>query len=286
MEKAASRRPRVERRERDLRAGQGGRRLVTTRWGSTAADNQWWQVDLGSVRKVIGGAQLGGRVRLALHDPDLDRRHHLQRRRRRHDHQRRREDHHLRRSRRPLRPRPRRDPAHPVRHLVLGGAVYGPPDTDPPPPPPPPPPSADLALNKPATSSSTENATLTRRKAVDGSSTTRWSSSFADTQWWQVDLGSAQQVAKVELNWEAAYASRYKILTSTDGTNFTEAADVSITSPGLKTTTFTARSARYVRVLGVTRATQYGISFWDARVYGPEPTRRRRRLRLRALTWR
>ena len=75
----------------------------------------------------------------------------------------------------------------------------------------------------------------------------------------------------MELNWEAAYASRYKILTSTDGTNFTEAADVSITSPGLKTTTFTARDARYVRVLGVTRATQYGISFWDARVYGPRP---------------
>ena len=74
--------------------------------------------------------------------------------------------------------------------------------------------------------------------------------------WWQVDLGSAQSIDKVELNWEDAYASRYKILTSTDGTTFTEAADVSIASPGLKTTTFPARSARYVRVQGVTRATR------------------------------
>ena len=32
------------------------------------------------------------------------------------------------------------------------------------------------------------------------------------------------------------------IQTSTDGTNFTEAADVTITGPGLKTTTFAART--------------------------------------------
>ena len=104
--------------------------------------------------------------------------------------------------------------------------------------------------------------------AVDNNSTTRWSSGFTDNQWWQVDLGSAVSIDKVELNWEDAYASRYKILTSTDGTNFTEAADVTINAKGLKTTTFTARNARYVRVLGVTRSSQYGISFWDARVFG------------------
>ena len=61
---------------------------------------------------------------------------------------------------------------------------------------------------------------------------------------------------------------------------------MSITSPGLKTTTFTARSARYVRVQGVTRATQYGISFWDARVFGPGTDPRRRPLRPQAGTWR
>ena len=36
-----------------------------------------------------------------------------------------------------------------------------------------------------------------------------------------------------------------------------------------KLTSFAAASARYVRVLGVTRATQWGISFWDAQVFGP-----------------
>ena len=39
-------------------------------------------------------------------------------------------------------------------------------------------------------------------------------------------------------------------------------------SSGLKRTDFPTRDARYVRVLGVVRATVYGISFWDARVFG------------------
>ena len=68
--------------------------------------------------------------------------------------------------------------------------------------------------------------------AVDGSLSTRWGSTATDSQWWQVDLGSVRKVERVELNWEAAYASRYKIQTSTDGTNFSDAADVTISSAG------------------------------------------------------
>ena len=143
--------------------------------------------------------------------------------------------------------------------------VYGPSQ-------PPPPPPTDLALNKTATAQSVEATGLEANKANDGNSGTRWSSAFADNQWWQVDLGSAQQVDTVKLTWEDAYATHYQILTSTDGTNFTQAADVTNSAPGLQTTTFTPRSARYVRVLGITRATPYGFSFWDAQVYGPAGT--------------
>jgi F5/8 type C domain-containing protein/List-Bact-rpt repeat protein len=137
---------------------------------------------------------------------------------------------------------------------------------------PPPPASTDLALNKTATAQSIEATGLEANKGNDGNSGTRWSSAFADNQWWQVDLGSAQQVDTVKLTWEDAFATHYQIQTSTDGTNFTQAADVTMSAPGLKTTTFTARSARYVRVLGITRATQWGFSFWAAGVYGPGST--------------
>ena len=131
--------------------------------------------------------------------------------------------------------------------------------------------NVNLALNQPATSSSNENATYVPKNAVDGNTSTRWSSAFKDSQWWQVDLGGAQQVNKVTVNWEAAYASQYKIQTSLDGTTFTTQATVTGTGAGVKTTAFTAVSARYVRILGVTRATPYGISFWEAQVFGPGP---------------
>jgi glucose/arabinose dehydrogenase/PKD repeat protein len=127
----------------------------------------------------------------------------------------------------------------------------------------------DKALNRPASASSVVSTGYEPGKAVDGVSTTRWSSTFDDNQWWQVDLGSVRQVDTVVVNWEAAYASQYRISTSTDGTSFTDAATVSIGAAGPRTTTFASRGARYVRVTGLTRATVWGISFWDVNVYGP-----------------
>ena len=125
----------------------------------------------------------------------------------------------------------------------------------------------DLALNQPASASSSQSASYAPNLANDGNSSTRWSSSFTDNQWWQVDLGSQKQVDTVSLNWEGAYASSYKIQVSSDGTTFTDAATVSNSAAGWKTTVFGPVTARYVRVLGVTRATVYGISFWDAQVF-------------------
>ena len=93
-------------------------------------------------------------------------------------------------------------------------------------PPPPPadetivPATADKALGRPATASSVQNATLGAGQAVDGSATTRWSSGFSDGQSLQVDLGSVRPVNKVSINWEAAYAPRYWVMTSEDGTTY------------------------------------------------------------------
>ena len=76
----------------------------------------------------------------------------------------------------------------------------------------------------------------------------------------------------MRLNWEVAYASQYQVLTSLDGVSFSVAASDGATAPGWRATSFPARSARYVRVLGLARATQWGISFWDAQVFGPTDT--------------
>jgi F5/8 type C domain len=82
-----------------------------------------------------------------------------------------------------------------------------------------------------------------------------------------VDLGSVVQVSSVSIDWETAFASVYKVQVSSNGTSFTDVATVSNGAPGVKVTSFAAVSARYVRVLGVTRATEWGISFWTASVF-------------------
>jgi glucose/arabinose dehydrogenase len=239
----------------------------TTRWSSSYADNQWWQVDLGTTRKVdtvelnwesayasqykiqtsTDGTSFSDAATENITSKGLKRTTFAAR------------------------------DARYVRVLGVTRAtgygisfwdarVLGPDDAAPPP-------AEDKALNKPATSSSNYNATFSPDKANDGNSNTRWSSAKGlDNQWWQVDLGAVRKVDKVELNWEAAWARTYKIQTSTDGANFTDAASVSGTGPGIQQITFNARDARYVRVLGLTRATSYGFSFWDARVFGPSDT--------------
>ena len=56
----------------------------------------------------------------------------------------------------------------------------------------------------------------------------------------------------------------------TDGTTLQQRPQTSRSpAPGLKTTTFTARDARYVRIQGVTRGTPWGYVLLEAKVYGP-----------------
>ena len=127
----------------------------------------------------------------------------------------------------------------------------------------------DLALTGPASASSVKRSLerFAPARANDGDSATRWSSASARRQWWQVDLGANSTINRIELNWQAAYASRYRIRTRTSGSKaWSTAALVSIRSPGMKVHTFAARRARYVRIRSNTRATRYGISLWDARV--------------------
>jgi hypothetical protein len=56
--------------------------------------------------------------------------------------------------------------------------------------------TTDAALNRPATASSLENASFPASAAVDGNTSTRWSSAFSDPQWLQVDLAPARPSAR------------------------------------------------------------------------------------------
>lgn len=127
----------------------------------------------------------------------------------------------------------------------------------------------NINLSAKATMSSSTNQTHYSWNAIDGNESTRWSSGFSDPQWWKVDLLETVNVNGVDFKWETAYGSSYEIQVSTDGTNFQTVAAVSLGQSGWKRTDFNSVSARYVRMHGITRGTQYGYSFYEARVYTP-----------------
>ncbi|MGK5684269.1 ThuA domain-containing protein [Actinoplanes sp. URMC 104] len=129
-------------------------------------------------------------------------------------------------------------------------------------------PVTNLALNRPATASSVENASYPAANAVDASATTRWSSAFSDPQWIQVDLGATRAISRVRLLWEAAYGSAYQIQTSADGSAWTTARSVTGGNGGEDDLTGLSAQGRYVRVLGTSRGTPWGYSLFNFEVYG------------------
>ncbi len=125
-----------------------------------------------------------------------------------------------------------------------------------------------ISAGKTVTTSSIENSSLVGSAAVDGNTSTRWSSAFSDPQWMYVDLGATYNVSRVKINWETAYGKDYLVQVSSDATSWTTLKTV--TGNTSTTTDYTGLSGtgRYVRIYGTARATQWGYSIWELEVYG------------------
>lgn len=126
--------------------------------------------------------------------------------------------------------------------------------------------NANLALGKTVTVSGLEVNTgdLNEPLAVDGDIGTRLSfARDSDEQWLIVDLGSEKDVNTVVISF-FEHIKEYKILTSTDGTNFTEVFHEQNGSERDKKTDkviFDTVKARYVKYLQLKR---FYISEWNA----------------------
>ncbi|MEU7737568.1 discoidin domain-containing protein, partial [Streptomyces griseus] len=124
-----------------------------------------------------------------------------------------------------------------------------------------------LSQGSTVTASSQENGGTAAGNAVDGDGGTRWSSASADPQWIRIDLGSPATLSRVELAWEAAHAKSYRIELSTNGNDWTTAYSTTTSAGGNETLTVSG-DARYVRLTGTERATGYGYSLWEFKVFG------------------
>ncbi|ASG25222.1 immunoglobulin I-set domain protein [Nitrospirillum viridazoti] len=133
----------------------------------------------------------------------------------------------------------------------------------------------NLAQGKTPLESSEQNGGLTAKYAFDGNATTRWSSApQIDPSWVGVDLGSLQTFDEVVLVWENAYATEYQIQVSNDeGDNKTWTTvypadgSMAVGHGGTETLAFPSTTARFVRMLGNKRATDYGYSLFEFQVY-------------------
>jgi len=95
-----------------------------------------------------------------------------------------------------------------------------------------------------------------------------WSSEFSGPQWIALDVGGAPKIGRVLLNWEAAYATSYRLETSSDGQNWTQVYATDAGKGGIETLTFSPVTARWIRMFGIKRATKFGYFLWGFHVYG------------------
>ena len=133
--------------------------------------------------------------------------------------------------------------------------------------------TANAALGRPATASSTENASFGAGNAVDGNPGTRWSSAFSDPQWLQVDLGASNTVCGVTLTWETAFARSFQVQVAPAATGpFTTIFSTTTGTGGTQTLTVTApagssgSTAPCGRPSGATRC-----GSWPCAPPGPPP---------------
>ena len=134
-------------------------------------------------------------------------------------------------------------------------------------------PYPNLALHKSVTASSEENAGCLKENLTDGNTTTRWGSAHQDGEYVIVDLEQVCYIDHIILRWEAAYATEYELAFSDDNTSWRT---VTLSSAGgvekIQITNYqsqiTNSRARYIRLTGLQRATQYGTSLYELEAYG------------------
>ncbi len=128
-------------------------------------------------------------------------------------------------------------------------------------------PSENIALNKPASVSSTDGYAGNGSAAVDGNLNTRWASAWTDNEWIAIDLQGNYQINQVRIHWETAYGQSYQIQVSDDGSSWNTVFTEQSGNGGLDEFTINAQGS-WIRLLGTSRGTQWGYSIWEMEVLG------------------
>ena len=84
---------------------------------------------------------------------------------------------------------------------------------------------------------------------------------------WRLTLARPSRISRVVLEWETAYGQSYAIQVSLDGSNWVDVYTTASGKGGIEEIKFAPTSARWVRFYGTKRATAFGYSLWEMRVF-------------------
>jgi beta-galactosidase len=126
---------------------------------------------------------------------------------------------------------------------------------------------SSLATGCAVTASSVYQPQYRAENAVDGDADTYWSSKFQDDAWLKVDLGASKKISRVNILWETAYAKSFFVQVSTDGEAWTDVYKTDAGQGGMEKITFSPVETRYVRIVCVQRATQWGDAIRELEIF-------------------
>ena len=103
---------------------------------------------------------------------------------------------------------------------------------------------------------------------ADGGAGSRWESDASDSQWIYVDLGKKEKIEHVVLKWETARAKEYEIQVSNDARKWKTVYTYKDGQGSTDEIKLSPVTARYVKMAGVSRATDFGYSLYEFEIYG------------------
>ena len=126
----------------------------------------------------------------------------------------------------------------------------------------------NMAYKKKVVASSTSNDAGGPEEVADGSDGSRWASNYSDDQWIYIDLGEPKEIANISLKWEDAHANHYKLQVSDDANNWRDVYENTNSKGGNEDIKIKPVTSRYIKMLGLKRASQWGYSLYEFEVYG------------------
>lgn len=129
------------------------------------------------------------------------------------------------------------------------------------------PPTGTIWVKPLKATASSHHEALIPANVADSYPSTRWSSKFTTSEWIMLELEKAEDISAVDLVWEVSYAIEYEIQVSKNGKEWETVFKETNGDGDKDVITFDPKEARYIRMMGLKRKTQYGFSLYTFNVF-------------------